>query len=374
MKNPDRRNWLVLAAELSGYTYDLFETVSTLGGVDVRLLCSPLVPQSSFQHEQAKRSSGSCLWWETAGWSEIANFVRDPPPDAIFVYGNRPRLKMAYALVLAPRSVPTFYAADTNIAALHPAGWKTYARRFASIQVAMRAKAALSLGGSNRQALQALGFPRIIDLPVYAVDFDALDLGAKRGSEQSEAHTGRLNLLIIARLVPEKNLPAFVSALAADPVLRKRVRLTIAGEGPDRPALESLKRRAPDLRVDLLGAVPRANIGSLFTLADALLLPSRFEPWGIVVVESLGMGLPVIASPVVGAAASLADATQAVVLARSADPQDMLAAIQTFLSRQPEFSSCAGAAMPDIRSRYGRQAVAQAHLELVYPMSRRTSS
>jgi glycosyltransferase involved in cell wall biosynthesis len=274
---------------------------------------------------------------------------------------------MAYALSQIPSSVPVYYAADTNIASLLSSRWKTLARRLASMQVTRRATAALSLGQSNRSALDVLGFRQIIELPSYAIDFDAIDHSAAEAAAAPPLDGRRkLTLLVVARLVPAKNLPSFVAALAADTDLASEIRLVVAGEGPDRLALETIKGHSPQLDIELLGAVPHAKIGALFARADALLLPSRFEPWGIVVVEALGMGLPVIATPKVGAAISLAGQTPAVLLSESADPRSLLKTIRTFVERQPEFSAFARSAVEGIRSHYSRPEVARAHLQLVY--------
>ncbi len=367
MHQKNARQWLLLGGALSGYTFELFETVAELGGVDVRFLYCPLDSLPSFQHEQTGGLSAGRLWWDRAGWSEIRRFVREPAPDAVFVYGNLPRIKMAYALSQIPGGVPVYYAADTNIASLAASRWKTRIRRLACLQVARRAVAALSLGKSNRSALQLLGFRRVIDLPSYAVDFEALDrASAETIARDIPDDRRKLTLLIIARLVPAKNLPALAAALAADPGLASNVRLIIAGEGPDRIALETIKARYPNLDLEILGAVPHSQVGRLFAAADVFLLPSRVEPWGIVVVEALGMGVPVIATPEVGAAVSLADETHAVLLSKSADPDDLLAMIRVFKERRASISQLARLAASGIRSHYGRRAVAGAHLQLVY--------
>jgi glycosyltransferase involved in cell wall biosynthesis len=367
MKNRNTRKWLLLGGRLAGCTFDLFETVAELGGVDVRFLYSPLDDLPSYQHERTGAISSGRLWWEEAGWYQIREFVRDPTPDVAFVYGNHPRIKMAYALSCLPGSVPVYYVADTNIAKLAASGGKTLVRRIACLQVVTRAAAALSLGQSNRLALQLLGFQRIVDLPALAVDFEALDRAVAKVTPVDFPEPRReITLLVIARLVPEKNLPAFVGALAAEPELVSRVRLIIAGEGPDRPALESIKARSPSLDLVLLGAVPHAKIGPLFACADALLLPSRSDAWGAVVVEALGMGLPVIATPEVGAAVSLAGETQTILLSESADPRSLLDTIRIFGKRRAALSGLASMARQAIRSRYGRPEVASAHLELVY--------
>ena len=118
--------------------------------------------------------------------------------------------------------------------------------------------------------------------------------------------------------------------------------------------------------MELLGAVPRPNLGALFRRADALLLPSLTEPWGIVVVEALGMGLPVIATPAVGAAVSLATTSAAILLSADCHPQSVVAAVRRFLEKQSGMTKAARDTASVIRSRFDRIAVAKATLRLVY--------
>lgn len=104
-------------------------------------------------------------------------------------------------------------------------------------------------------------------------------------------------LAFVGRLVPQKALAVGLDALAEVP----DVSLAIAGDGPDRAALE---RRAGELglagRVRFLGSVPRDTVLRLFRAADAALLPSAWENFPHTVVEALAVGCPVIASAVGG--------------------------------------------------------------------------
>ena len=361
------RNWLLIAGSLSGYTFDLLESVAALGGVDVRILYTPLDRLPSFQHEDTDGRRGRRLAWKDASWSQIRQFVREPVPDAVFVYGTQPRLKLNFALTQIPRATQVWYAADTNILELDQHPVRTPMRRLLCAPIAARATAALSLGPTNRRALEALGYRRIIDLPVYAVDFAALDAAASSaGDRASEAANGEVVLLVLARLTPVKNLPGFVSAFAQDLELSRKIRLVIAGEGPDRAALEDIQRRSPSLKMQLMGAVARQRVGALLRQADALVLPSLVEPWGIVVVEALGMGLPVIATPVVGAAVSLAASSDAILLSDNPQPASILAALRRFLAHRSRLAEVARTNMPEIRTRFDRLAVAKATLRLVY--------
>lgn len=78
--------------------------------------------------------------------------------------------------------------------------------------------------------------------------------------------------------------------------------LVFAGDGPERNLLE---RRASELgvgdRVRFLGFVNQSQLPSVYCAADLFVLPSLFEPFGLVVNEAMLCGLPVVVSDRVGA-------------------------------------------------------------------------
>jgi glycosyltransferase involved in cell wall biosynthesis len=271
---------------------------------------------------------------------------------------------MNLALGLMPPATPVYYAADTNVIDLALHAGRVPAQRLSVLPLARRAAAALSLGLTNRLAFEALGFRRIVELPVCAVDFPVLDASSDPPGLPPR-NADETVFVVIARLAPVKNLPALVAALAAQPDLHAGVRLVLAGDGPDRNALERLRERHSGLKLDMIGAASRQQIGALLRRADALLLPSRFEPWGIVVTEALGMGIPVVATPVVGAAVSLAGTTQAILLSESVEPESIVAALRTFVERSQALTLAARASQSLVRARYDREQVARALVELV---------
>lgn len=88
-------------------------------------------------------------------------------------------------------------------------------------------------------------------------------------------------------------LQAFAAAFRSDP----RVSLVIAGDGPERDALRSLvKELQLDAQVTLLGHVERDRVPALLADADAFVLSSGYETFGVVVVEALAMGVPVVST------------------------------------------------------------------------------
>ena len=99
--------------------------------------------------------------------------------------------------------------------------------------------------------------------------------------------------LYVGRLSPEKNLEALVRLFAELPDYH----LTLIGHGP---LDASLKAMRPD-NVTLVGHVPNEALATWYQSHDIFILPSKKEPWGLVVEEALYYGLPVIASEQVGA-------------------------------------------------------------------------
>lgn len=110
-------------------------------------------------------------------------------------------------------------------------------------------------------------------------------------------------LLAAGGLERRKGFDLLIDALSlvGDP----RVRLLIAGSGPDADALRArAAERGVTDRVHLLGQ--RADLPALFAAADAFVLSSRGDSMANVMLEAMAAGLPVLATDVPGTAQALA--------------------------------------------------------------------
>lgn len=104
-------------------------------------------------------------------------------------------------------------------------------------------------------------------------------------------------LAFAGRLGPQKALGVAFEALVAVP----EVTLAIAGDGPDRVALERRAvERGLEGRARFLGSVSRDQVLRLFRASDASVLSSLWENFPHAVVEALAVGCPVIATAVGG--------------------------------------------------------------------------
>ena len=104
--------------------------------------------------------------------------------------------------------------------------------------------------------------------------------------------TGPRRLLAMGRLHPNKDFETLLRAVA---LLPGDVHLSLAGEGPERGALEAMaKEFGIAARTTFLGW--RQDVGALLAGAEMLVVPSRIEPLGNVVLEGFSAGRPVIAA------------------------------------------------------------------------------
>jgi glycosyltransferase involved in cell wall biosynthesis len=103
-----------------------------------------------------------------------------------------------------------------------------------------------------------------------------------------------LRLLAYGRLTRQKGFDLLIRAMARLP--EAPLRLQLVGDGDQRKELERLV--GMDSRIELLGA--RNDIPELLSAADAVIIPSRWEPWGNVCLEARAAARPVIVTPVDG--------------------------------------------------------------------------
>ncbi len=154
---------------------------------------------------------------------------------------------------------------------------------------------AIVAGERSAEYARQLGIPE----DAIASHYNALDIAAlQRLTFQAEAveFAGR-PFLIVARLIPEKNLHVGLEAYSQYVTKGGKRRLSIIGEGPEEASLmATAERLGLTGYVDWLGARPRVEVAQAMHGALALLLPSTSETYGFVVIEALAQGLPVIVS------------------------------------------------------------------------------
>jgi glycosyltransferase involved in cell wall biosynthesis len=112
---------------------------------------------------------------------------------------------------------------------------------------------------------------------------------------------GQMRYLFVGRFIESKGLDVLLEAFRR----LDRGELWIAGDGPLRATVEAAA--VPNPRIRLLGHLDGAALAEVYPQSDVLVVPSLYEPWGLVVHEGLAYGLPVIVTDQVGAGDDLID-------------------------------------------------------------------
>lgn len=151
----------------------------------------------------------------------------------------------------------------------------------------------------------------------YGFDFDAFANGA------TERPTTPRRFLFVGRYVDAKDLRTLVRGYRA---YRDRVQnpwpLTCRGTGPD---AHLLRKQAG---ITDAGFMQPAQLPAAFREHGVFVLPSRYEPWGVVIAEAAASGLPVICSDACGAAADIVRPHHNGLVIPAGDPSALAGAMQ----------------------------------------------
>ena len=194
-----------------------------------------------------------------------------------------------------------------------------------------------------------------------------LDLFTPDG-RRARRRPGRRRIVCVGRLVERKGVGNAISALAALP----EVELVVAG-GPPRAQLDrdpearrlrALAQKAGVAdRVELRGRMGRADVAALLRSADAAVCVPWYEPFGIVPLEAMACGTPVVASAVGGMIDSVVDGVTGVHVPPR-DPERLAEALASLLPDAERRAACGRAGVERARRRYGWPRVVAATLDV----------
>jgi glycosyltransferase involved in cell wall biosynthesis len=158
-------------------------------------------------------------------------------------------------------------------------------------------------------------------------------------------------VLFTGRLVPEKGIFDLLGAYSALPAeLRAQVGLVFAGDGAARSMLQKRAAAVTPGSVRVAGFQQRDSLAVFYALAEAFVLPTHTDPWGLVVNEAMACGLPVICSRAAGCVADLVADRQNGILVNAGDVGDLASALQELMSDRVLRSRMAQASKDKIKA------------------------
>ncbi|MFM8005412.1 MAG: glycosyltransferase, partial [Dolichospermum sp.] len=173
-----------------------------------------------------------------------------------------------------------------------------------------------------------------VDLWQRGVDTELFspDLAShKMRSHLSQNHPDSPLLLYVGRLSAEKEIERIKPILAAIP----DARLALVGDGPHRPALE---KHFAGTNTYFVGYLMGKELGSAFASADAFIFPSRTETLGLVLLEAMASGCPVVAARSGGVPDIVTDGVNGYLFDPQADIQEAINATVNLLKQRQEIN------------------------------------
>jgi glycosyltransferase involved in cell wall biosynthesis len=148
-------------------------------------------------------------------------------------------------------------------------------------------------------------------------------------SRLSQNHPQSPLLLYVGRLCAEKEIERIKKILAAIPTAR----LALVGDGPHRLALE---KHFAGTNTNFVGYLRGKELGSAFASADAFIFPSRTETLGLVLLEAMAAGCPVVAARSGGIPDIVTDGVNGYLFEPTADDQGAISATIRLLENHQE--------------------------------------
>ncbi|MEH1969067.1 glycosyltransferase family 4 protein [Nostoc sp.] len=194
-------------------------------------------------------------------------------------------------------------------------------------------QAALNLCTSTAmvEELTAHGIERVdlwqrgVDTELFHPDLASVEMRSRLSKNHPESPL----LLYVGRLSAEKEIERIKPILEAIP----EARLALVGDGPHRQALQ---KHFSGTNTYFVGYLMGQELGSAFASADAFIFPSRTETLGLVLLEAMAAGCPVVAARSGGIPDIVTDGVNGYLFEPTADVQGALAATVRLLEQKQQ--------------------------------------
>jgi len=329
---PHLRRWSERPVASRGVTFDIRRGVA-VARIDV-VPALPRIPGLVYAaHAEAVRTAYRAVL-SRVGRPDLlhAHVVRHAGLSAQVV-GHRERLPVVLTEHSGPFSVHLQHA---------------LARRRV-VQALPRFDAIVTVSPSLRDQIAAVADVRI-DVIGNVIDTDFFSPGDSGSAGSRDAP---FRVLTVALLTADKRVDLVIDAVARVSGSARPVELRIVGDGPERRALEERAARlSPGTSVQFIGLADRTRVRDEMRRADAFVLASDAETFGVVVAEAMSCGTPVVATRSGGPDYVVEPGTGLLV---PTGDVDALAAALLRLMREPHVVNGA-AARDSIARRFGRGA------------------
>lgn len=307
----------------------------SLAGHEVHMLCEP---EMAYGGELQRlglpvlhlRQRGA---WDIAAALRLRRMIRQVAPDLIIAHGNR-----AVSLLTAPLMKPISNPPCPVMAVAHNYQLKRFARLDGACAITRHIAGELERRGMP--AARIFHMPNMVRVPASP---------PRRPVWRNPPVIGAMG-----RFVAKKGFDDLLAALA---LLRERsvpFRAVIAGDGEE---ADALRRRCAESGLENAVTFPgwAEDKAAFFQSCDIFCLPSRHEPFGIVLIEAMSHALPIVSTRSEGPSEILGDGEDAL-LCGVGDTEGMADALARLLGDMERAAALGSAAFAKVRWGYGIEA------------------
>lgn len=269
-----------------------------------------------YRHKQSRAShlkeNLNCITFD--GSSRLSNVVGVARqllrhrPDSILVLGYSDELSLSAFIVGKLLGAAVFFLCDSK-ADDQP---RSAARDRLKSLIISRFNGALVAGARHKAYFSKLGLsPEVIETGFDVIDNSYFESRSARYRKKQSLFrknhvTGNRYVLCVSRLVRRKRVDRAIDVFHNAGLAERGFKLLIVGDGPEQPLLEELiKSLSLEDHVLFCGAVKSSRMPLYYAYAEALILASEYDQWGLVVNEALSCGVPVLITERCGAAGEI---------------------------------------------------------------------
>jgi glycosyltransferase involved in cell wall biosynthesis len=275
-------------------------------------------------------------------------------PTGMLSFYTRDVRGLPYVVSLRGSDVPGYDETHRELNLLHRL------LRIVNLRVWHRAESVVALSDSLRELALRADPDQPVEIIPNGIDTERF----APGEPKTPGGHDTVRLICVSRLVPRKGLEVLLEAVRELSDLP--VELEIVGRGE----LEaSLRRRIAELglerRVQLAGYVPQSKLGARYRHADLFVLPSFAESFGLVLLEAMSTGLPVVATRVGGIPETVSDGVNGL-LVEPGSALELTRAIRALILDPERRRRMGEKNVALVTERFGWPRIAEAYEEVYY--------
>ena len=361
--------WLQNAAD--HYFVQMLDALNAQGDVEYFgvFLCPP--PQGNVLYQVPKHAPYIFLGDPTTPpgpaihrrlGKEAREYIKKLDFSAAIVGGYDSRFKRWVLQHCQARGIPTALFADSNIRAergrkLNKRIWR-FAKRLFLHRIINQVDKVIPCNRCGVAYWRYYGCP--VNKIARSTYFCAVDVPAARAVNREDLFARyKLDpecklIFTAARLVPAKALHLMVEAFSQSGLAQQGWVWAVAGAGPLRNDLEKQAGKFNGNAIRFLGPIKPEDISALLAQSTLFVLPSIYEPHGIVVEEAMAVGTPVIAGDCCGAARDLVRNGETGWLFKTGDATSLRLVLAEATRNAESLASKRSACMVEFRKWYGQ--------------------